>query len=173
MAIVGTIALQRVILGTLVVAATSASTGPIRRPHEWHQPPIRHVFILVLENESFDNTFGPNSRAPYLADSLVSRGALLRHYYGIGHASLDNYIAMVSGQAPNEATQLDCPIFTEFHLTRRTLDANGQAIGTGCVYPTAVKSIGDQLEAASFTWKGYMEDLGADPVKESSACGHP
>ncbi|HZS59915.1 MAG TPA: hypothetical protein VFA43_11650 [Gemmatimonadaceae bacterium] len=159
MAIAATIALQRVALGTLAVATSSASIGPRGRPREWHNLPIRHVFVLVLENESFDNTFGPTSRAPYLADTLVARGALLRGYYGIGHARLDNYIAMISGQAPNEAPQLDCPTFTEFHQTRRTLDANGQAIGTGCVYPTAVRSIGDELD----------KDLGNDPAKESSA----
>jgi phosphatidylinositol-3-phosphatase len=172
MAIGATIALRRALIGTLGIAAVSASTRP-ERPRDRHAPLIRHVFILVLENESFVTTFGSHSRAPYLADTLVSHGALLRGYYGIGHASLDNYIAMISGQAPNEATQLDCPIFTEFQLTRRTLDANGQAIGTGCVYPRTVNAIGDELESAGFTWKGYMEDLGNDPAKESSACGHP
>jgi phosphatidylinositol-3-phosphatase len=42
---------------------------------------IRHVFIIVLENESFDKTFGPDSPAPYLATELASQGALLSHYY--------------------------------------------------------------------------------------------
>ena len=30
----------------------------------------------------------------------------------------------------------------------------------------------DQLEAAGFTWKGYMEDMGNDPARESASCGH-
>src|SRR5262249_59710151 len=56
-------------------------------------PPIRHVFVIVLENKSFDATFGPGSTAPYLSQTLTQQGQLLRQYYAIGHASLDNYIA--------------------------------------------------------------------------------
>jgi hypothetical protein len=44
--------------------------------------------------------------------------------------------------------------------------------GEGCVYPASVKTIADQLEAAGFTWKGYMEDMGKDPSREAAACGH-
>ena len=36
-------------------------------------------------------------------------GALLENYYAIGHASADNYIAQVSGQAPDLGTQADLP----------------------------------------------------------------
>ena len=61
----------------------------------------QHVFIIVLENEGFKTTFGRNSPAPYLSRELASKGLLLRQYYGIGHFSLDNYIAMISGQSPN------------------------------------------------------------------------
>jgi phosphatidylinositol-3-phosphatase len=136
-------------------------------------PPVHHVFILMLENESYDMTFGAKTPAPYLGRTLPAEGALLRNYHGIGHASLDNYVALVSGQAPNTATQGDCFTYTEFQLARATLDVDGQAIGTGCVYPPMVHMIGDQLEAAHLTWKGYMEDLGNDPRKEVAACGHP
>ena len=59
--------------------------------------PIRHVFIIVLENQSYAATFGAQSAAPYLATTLAREGALLTHYYAIGHASLDNYIALISG----------------------------------------------------------------------------
>src|SRR5215469_937148 len=64
-------------------------------------PPIRHVFVLLLENQSYGVTFGSHSPASYLARTLPSQGASLPHYYAIGHASLGNYIALVSGQAPN------------------------------------------------------------------------
>src|SRR3954452_25207641 len=75
-------------------------------------PPIRHVFIIVLENKGFDTTFGPLSPATYLSQTLTAQGQLLRQYYGIGHASLPNYIAMVSGQGPNLETQADCRVYT-------------------------------------------------------------
>jgi phosphatidylinositol-3-phosphatase len=135
-------------------------------------PPVRHVFILVLENQSFAATFGKNSPAPYLANNLTSKGALLTNYYGIGHWSLDNYLALISGQAPNPETQADCPTVSQFRASQPNLDANGQALGTGCLYPPVVKTVVDQLEAAKLTWRGYMEDMGNNPARESATCGH-
>ena len=136
-------------------------------------PAVGHVFVIVLENESYTTTFGPRSPAPYLADSLPKRGALLRTYFGVGHNSLDNYIAMISGQAPNPLTRADCPTFQEFALSQPTLDANGQAVGQGCVYPAMVKTVANQLEQRGLTWRGYMEDLGKDTTRERAECGHP
>ena len=72
---------------------------------------IKHVFVIVLENEGFDVTFGPNSKAPFLSKTLTSRGVLLNQYFGTGHVSLDNYIAMSSGQAATSDTRNDCQIF--------------------------------------------------------------
>jgi phosphatidylinositol-3-phosphatase len=135
-------------------------------------PPIRHVFLLLLENQSFRDTFGERSPAPYLARTLVAQGALLTEYYAIGHASLGNYVALVSGQAPNEATQLDCPTFADFQPSAPGLDAHGQLPGSGCVYPASVPTLPDQLEAAGLTWKAYMEDMGKDPARERPTCGH-
>jgi hypothetical protein len=126
----------------------------------------------MLENQSYSVTFGKRSPAPYLATTLPAEGALLSHYYGIGHASLDNYVALISGQAPNEATQLDCTIFSDFRLASPELDSHGQALGVGCVYPKLVRTLPDQLEAAGLTWKGYMQDMGNDPARERATCGH-
>jgi len=136
-------------------------------------PPVRHVFIIMLENESYQVTFGPQSIAPYLAHELPKQGALLSGYYGVGHYSLDNYIAMISGQAPNPATQNDCEMYDEFVATASKPDGNGQWPGTGCVYPKHVSTLANQLTHANLTWKAYMEDMGADPTRESATCGHP
>ncbi len=133
-------------------------------------PKPGHVFIIVLENEGYHITFGDKSPATYLR-SLARQGALLPNYYGIGHNSLDNYIAMVSGQAPNPVTQSDCHYFVDFVSTGTTKD--GQAIGTGCVYPSNISTIVNQLELKGLAWKGYMEDMGNDPSRESATCGHP
>ena len=135
-------------------------------------PPVRHVFVLVLENKSYEATFAARPPAPYLAHELAPRGALLTQYFGIGHYSLDNYIALISGQAPNEATQMDCPMFDEFKADPPGLDSHGQLRGAGCVYPSLVKTLPDQLEAAGFSWKAYMEDMGNDPARERAACAH-
>ncbi len=134
--------------------------------------PIRHVFVIVLENEPYAVTFGEHSPSPYLAYRLPKLGALLPQYYSIGHDSLGNYIAMISGQAPNAATQSDCKTYSEFERIAPGLDGNGQVLGEGCIYPAEVETLADQLEAAGLGWKGYMEDMGADPAREAATCGH-
>ncbi|HKU80150.1 MAG TPA: alkaline phosphatase family protein, partial [Rhodanobacteraceae bacterium] len=141
-----------------------SGTGPAHAP--------RHVFVIVLENEPFQVTFGEHSPAPYLAHELPKQGALLTQYFGIGHYSLDNYLAMISGQAPNPETQEDCRVFSEFRRSAPGFDANGQIRGTGCVYPADVKTLANQLQDAGYTWKGYMESMGTNPAREASACGH-
>ncbi|MGH2873150.1 MAG: alkaline phosphatase family protein [Solirubrobacteraceae bacterium] len=140
-----------------------------RLPGGSHQ--IRHVFVIVLENESEATSFGPSSPAPYLAETLPSEGAFLPNYYSTGHNSNDNYISMVSGQAPNPDNQADCPIFANFPAG--ALGRYGQEPGDGCVYPTDVKTIADQLDAAGLSWRDYDESMGADPARESATCGHP
>jgi hypothetical protein len=135
------------------------------------KPRINHVFVIVLENEGFDVTFGPNSKAPFLSKTVTSQGVLLNQYFGTGHVSLDNYVAMLSGQAATQETRSDCQTYADFVLTGTTAD--GQAIGSGCVYPPSVKTLPDQLNAIGKTWRGYMEDMGNDPAREAATCGHP
>jgi hypothetical protein len=147
-------------LGVLLLAA------PVRAA----PPPIKHVFIVVLENKNYESTFGTKPESSYLGRELVAQGQLLTQYYGIGHLSLDNYIAMVSGQAPNPVTQSDCQFFQEFFPG--TMGADGQATGSGCVYPATVKTVADQLTAKGLTWGGYMEDMGNTPGQPET-CRHP
>jgi hypothetical protein len=153
------------------LAGTVLGTAAAQNPGA-QMPPIRYVFVLMLENESYESTFAEHSKAPYLAHTLPARGALLRDYYSIGHLSLGNYIALISGQAPNQATQLDCPQFAEFRAAAAALDAQGQLPGVGCVYPRSVPTLPDQLEAAGLSWKAYMGDMGNNPKRERATCGH-
>jgi hypothetical protein len=160
-----------VLLAAAALPAVAATPGTAAgsRP----QPPVGHIFVLLLENQSYSQTFGARSRTPYLAVTLPAQGALLTHYYGTGHSSLDNYITLISGQAPNRETQLDCRMYSDFKLLQATLDEHGQALGSGCVYPRIVKTLPDQLEPAHLGWKGYMEDMGRDPQREPATCAHP
>jgi len=149
----------------MIACSDSSSTTKIANGQ------IKHVFVITLENENYSTTFGANTKSPYLAQTLVSQGALLNQYYGTGHVSLDNYIAMVSGQAGTPQTISDCSTYADF---KQTGSADyGQVVGQGCVYPASVLTIADQLKAANFTWKGYMGDMGNDPSRESATCGHP
>ncbi len=156
----------------LVLLACALMTGWAQGASGADSPPIRHVFVLVLENQSYEYTFGPRSQAPYLARELPARGVLLRQYHGIGHYSLDNYVALISGQAPNDETQMDCQVFGEFRTAAAGLDAHGQLHGAGCVYPPLVKTLPDQLEAAGLTWRAYLEDMGRNPARERASCAH-
>jgi N-acetylated-alpha-linked acidic dipeptidase len=153
---------ERVAVARPTVAA--AAIGGAGKP--------QHIFVILLENQSYTTTFGDGSSAPYLAKTLPAEGASIPGYYGIGHSSLPNYIALISGQAPNRDTQLDCPQFSEFRLIEPSLDSHGQALGQGCVYPPIVKTLPDQLEAKGLTWKAYMEDMGNVLARESATCGH-
>ena len=58
---------------------------------------------------------------------------------------------MISGQAPNPQNQGDCQIFSDF--TPDVIGANGQAVGSGCVFPSDVRAVADQLDAAGLTWR--------------------
>ncbi len=155
----GALCLAAAAVAVLLAGTAAESRAGTSVPH------IRHVFIVVLENEKADVTFGKDSPAPYLSKRLPSRGLFAPNYYGIGHLSLGNYIAMISGQAPNPQTQSDCQYFTDF--LPGTPAGDGQLIGSGCVYPDPeAQTIADQLEETGGSWKGYMEDMG-------TSCRHP
>jgi phosphatidylinositol-3-phosphatase len=151
--------------GALVPGGAAARTAPYK------QPTIRHVFVIMLENEDYATTFGDPSADPYLARALPAEGALLEDYYATGHESNDNYISLVSGQPPNPDNQADCQDFDEF-LDPHTL-SDGVEEGIGCVYPASVENIGTQLSAHKRKWKAYEQDMGNDPNRETAACGHP
>ncbi len=176
----GVLALAAGVLGLAVpapVSAAPASAAPASAaransvPASAALPPIGHVFVIVLENESASTTFGAGSPAPYLSTTLRSEGAYLPNYYGVGHESNDNYIAMISGQAPSAQNQADCQFYD--NLEPGTIGSYGQAEGTGCVYPADVPTIADQMTASGLTWRDYDESMGADPTREASECGHP
>ena len=160
-----------ILLASLLGALSSPLTAAPRNTTDSRDRRIQHVFVIVLENEGFDVTFGPNSKAPFLSKTLTSQGVLLNQYFGTGHVSLDNYIAMLSGQAATPDTRNDCQVYADFALTGTTPD--GQAVGSGCVYPASVKTLPNQLDAVGKTWRGYMEDMGNDPAREAASCGHP
>ncbi len=142
-----------------------ATTRPVPAPTaSFAVPPIRHVFLIVLENKSYSETWGPDPGAPYLGTTLRAEGNLLSQYYATSHDSLGNYVAMVSGQPANPVTQADC--VSDYENVTPPTEVDGIATGVGCVYPATVGNIATQLQAAGFTWKGYMESM-AEP------CQHP
>ena len=163
--------------GSVLLGARLAACGgtPVEPPQAAAaaaaQVPVRHVFLLLLENEDYERSFGAASPAAYLSKQLPALGAQLQNYYGTAHYSLGNYLALISGQGPTPQIQADCHSFDDFVATATAADS--QAVGQGCVYPALVRTLPDQLEAAGLSWRGYMEDMGNTPQRESATCGHP
>jgi hypothetical protein len=166
--------------------ATTARTVSSQPKAKYTPPGIKHVWIITLENESFGYTFGKpgEKQAPYLTKTLPAKGALLDDYYGVGHDSLDNYTAMISGQAPNYELGQDCGLYEPFiQFGGENFDKwtkYGQLSGEGCVYPKYVSTVANQLTNHKLTWKAYEQDMGNIPHRDKSvstsngpACGHP
>jgi hypothetical protein len=155
---------------------------------------IDHILVIDLENESFEDTFGPNSPATYLNSTLLSQGQLVTNYFATSHVSLGNYVSQVSGQSPTPSTNNDCinlaslthpPLVGGFTDVSPGTDATdnqnfpGQVTGDGCVFPAptsashGVQTIGDQLDAlpgnagdGHLRWRAYAEDMGNDPARD-------
>ena len=186
--------------GALLALLASSPAGAKSTPSVARAalPPgkINHILVIELENEGYAATFGPGSPATYLNGTLRPKGELLENYYATGHASLDNYIAQVSGQAPTPDTQADCADngFAFADVTPGTPDADqvlnpGQVDGQGCVYPAAVPTIASQLDAKTppnktthvAAWRAYEQDMGNTPTRDGGTadpsggtdCAHP
>src|SRR6202044_24416 len=123
------------------------------------------------------------------------QGNLLKNYYGTGHDSLDNYLSMTSGQAPLTDTQSDCPDYDtitgsvdysgnldsnpNYGQLASAAGPNAAAGQNGCVYPSSVPTLFNQLSAARVSWKGYAQDLGntdsSGPTHDAGTqyCGAP
>src|SRR3954454_19510516 len=181
-------ALMRRLLPILAACAALLAAAPTPAPATT-VPPARNVFVIVLENHEFFDTFGPGGQvfAPYLNRTVVPMGQLLTQYYGVGHSSADNYIAMASGQPPTPSGQDDCPddpsngaadpyagTQTPKRVPRDAQAPYNIATGDGCLSPNNFLTIGDQLTNAGYTWKSYNEDMPSPCYKLSSYnAGHP
>jgi hypothetical protein len=153
------------------LAAPPKKKAPLELPEEAGLPPIQHVFLIVLADHGFEETYGPASTATYMAKTLPEKGELLSNYYGVTTGDLANEIALVSGQGPNPATAANCPEYKDFATP--TLSATGQAEGEGCVYPAEVETLPTQLVAAKKSWKAYIGGIGNGQAGEPTTCRHP
>jgi hypothetical protein len=129
---------------TALVAAPPAAAGS----HTGLEgiPRFSHVFVLILENENFDKSWGADSPAHYL-NSLRARGVFADQYFATGHASLDNYIAMVSGQPDNPITGSDCEAVNFWTCVQTQSAMSGG------------RNLADQLDEKHVSWKGYMDSM--------------
>jgi len=145
---------------------------PPALPEEEALPEIKHVFLVVLDGHDYEEAFGKESPAPYLAETLAGEGKLLSNYYAVAQGGLANEVALLSGQGPTPQTALNCPEYTA--IAPGTVSPEGQVEGEGCVYPPETKTLPKQLVEAKLTWKAYVEDIANGAAAgQPTTCRHP
>lgn len=141
-------------------------------PEEESLPEVKHVFLVMLGENGFEETFGKTSPAPYLKQALPEQGELLPNYFAVAQGGLANQIALLSGQGPTAATAAGCSTYA--NVAPGTVSTSGQVEGNGCVYPATTPTLPAQLTKAKLKWKAYVEDIdnGASSGQAAS-CRHP
>jgi phosphatidylinositol-3-phosphatase len=166
---------------TVVAAAPAPAPAPVQKqgkqptapptPTTPTTPPIKHVFLIVLSDQGFNQAFGGASTAPYLSKTLTAQGELLTNYYAVAQGNLANSVALISGQGPTISTTQNCPTFTD--IAPGTVDKDGQVIGDGCAYPKTTQTIGDELVSGGHTWKAYVQGMGTGADGKPATCRAP
>jgi hypothetical protein len=134
-------------------------------------PPVKHVFVIMLADQGYDQTFGAPTSDPYLATTLRKQGELLPNYYAVTQGELANEIALISGQGPTPQTAANCPNYAD--IEPAVAGTEGQVVGSGCVYPSSTQTLADQLISKGDTWKAYVEGIGDGPHGQAKTCRHP
>jgi acid phosphatase len=123
-------------IAAAVMASTllggSPAAAPGLRADATGVPRFSKVAVLFLENHGYRDVIG-SGHAPYL-NRLARRGALATRYYAIGHPSLPNYLALMTGST--QGVRNDC----------NTCE-------------TAAASLPAQLDAAHISWRAYFEGI--------------
>ncbi len=135
-------------------------------------PEVKHVFVVMLREGGFEETFGETAESSYLSEELPEQGELLTNYFAVTKGALANQIALLSGQGPTPETAANCPTYGD--VAPGTESAEGQVEGAGCLYPATTKTLPGQLTEADLRWKAYVqgiEDGGA--TGQPTACRHP
>jgi phospholipase C len=127
-------AVLAVIATTAVVASASAHGSQSAAHAEGGIPRYQHVFVIMLENHSFDETF--NNPATPNINALANKYGLATNYFGVTHPSEPNYVASIGGSF--FGIQDDAP------YTSHTINA---------------PSLASQLESAGLSWKTYQQAL--------------
>lgn len=159
--------------------AGNESTPPPPKPPpeeftEEGLPPVKHVFVIMLGENGYEEAFGTSSPAPYLAKTLPEQGELLPNYYAVTKGDLANQIALLSGQGPTLETAANCPNFSDIVPATISTAPTEQVEGNGCVYPVATPTLPSQLVAKKMKWKAYVEDIGnGAPTGQPTTCRHP
>ena len=78
-----------------LAAAVALATFPSTPKAQTGFPPYDHVFLLIMENEGYEQIIG-NPYAPMI-NALARDYGLATNYHGVADPSEPNYIAMLGG----------------------------------------------------------------------------
>jgi phosphatidylinositol-3-phosphatase len=136
-------------------------------------PEVKHVFLIVLGENGYEETFGEKSQSPYFKEELPGQGELLTNYYAVTKGELANEIAMISGQGPTPETAANCPTYAD--VSPGTESTEGQVEGNGCTYSATTKTLPEQLAEKELTWRAYVDknETGEEaplPVNQPAGC---
>ncbi|MEP7105457.1 MAG: alkaline phosphatase family protein, partial [Chloroflexota bacterium] len=108
-------------------------------------PTYDHVFLIVMENHDESGTGGiiGSPDAPYI-NALAGEYGLATNYFGVGHPSLPNYLALGGGST--------------FGVTA---DCDPKALCGSVQFPlpSSTPNIADLVEGAGKSWKAYQESM--------------
>jgi len=155
LSVAGFIAPAAVLAAPSAQASEVTITSPGLHPHA-----IKHVWLIILENKSFDATFSGLNQNTYLWKTLPAQGVLLKNYYGTGHFSQDNYISLVSGQAPQQDDQSDCSV-SDF-----VIGPNSNILNSGSLFTN--KNYGQMNSPANAS-----QPSGANAPNGKNGCTYP
>jgi phosphatidylinositol-3-phosphatase len=148
---------------------------PEEEIESWELQDVKHVFVIVLGENGYEETFGKTSTSPYFSKELLAQGELLPNYYAVSSGDLANQIALLSGQGPTPETAVNCPSYGDVLPGTVAADSTTEQVeGNGCVYPATTKTVADELVEKKKKWKAYVEDMakGAEAGLPTS-CRHP
>jgi YVTN family beta-propeller protein len=127
---------DRAVAGGLRFSVSAPARRQVLTPPVARVPRYQHVFLFYFENEDFHHIVGNTKQAPYM-NSLLPQASLLGQFYAEEHPSDGNYLALAGGSTfgiPLDDPAEENPLYT--------IDA---------------RNIGDLVDAAHETWKGYLQ----------------
>lgn len=117
-------------------------------------PQFEHVFVIVEENQSYDDVVGNTQDLPYF-NSLISEYGLATNYYANTHPSVNNYFFLTAGRAAFSSLWASDGRLADLYF--------GQVPGV---------NIASILTDSKKTWRAYLEGLPAAGSLTSSHGGY-
>jgi phosphatidylinositol-3-phosphatase len=135
----------RLLLAVLILGGTLAnrSSGYESAPRDASMPEFQHVFVVVEENQNYQDVVGNTKDMPYL-NSLIQRYGLATNYFANFHPSVNNYFVLTAGRS-------GIPHFW----------ASGGGLADHYWGLVSGENIASVLTDNKKTWRAYLEDLPA------------